>query len=127
MSAGPRILIVGGAGESGTELQRRGVQPDVILNAAAYTAVDRAETERELTMAIHAEAPRVLAEEARRANASFVRYQTDDIFDGTRDGPWIQAELSNARLQERFGVRMQPWKSALDVVIEELLRKEARK
>ena len=91
----PRILIVGNAGQLGRELERifagvgpivavdresvdladadqtralvRRAAPDLILNAAAYTAVDRAESERDLAFAINEQAPRILAEEARAA------------------------------------------------------------
>src|ERR1035437_332841 len=96
MTEQPRILIVGAAGQVGLELQRsfadfgsivavdlesvdladegqtrtlvRRVQPNVILNAAAYTAVDRAESQPDVAMAINATAPHVLAEEARSQN-----------------------------------------------------------
>jgi dTDP-4-dehydrorhamnose reductase len=80
------------------ELVRR-AQPDIILNAAAYTAVDRAETERDLAHAINEQAPRVLAEEAYRRNALFVHYSTDYIFDGgkttPRSSPWIESDAPN--------------------------------
>jgi dTDP-4-dehydrorhamnose reductase len=66
----------------------RGVQPQLIVNAAAYTAVDKAEAQRELAMAINGVAPRILAEEARRAQAALVHYSTDYIFDGSGDIPW---------------------------------------
>ena len=59
----------------------------MILNAAAYTAVDRAESEPELAYAINAGAPRVLAEEARARNALLVHYSTDYVFDGTKQEP----------------------------------------
>ena len=59
-------------------------QPEIILNAAAYTAVDRAETERDLAYAINEQAPRVLAEEALKRNALFVHYSTDYVFDGSK-------------------------------------------
>lgn len=68
----------------------RRVQPDVILNAAAYTAVDRAETEKQLARVVNADAPRILAEEARRANALFVHYSSDYVFDGSKDEPWTE-------------------------------------
>jgi dTDP-4-dehydrorhamnose reductase len=74
-------------------LQR--IQPEVVLNAAAYTAVDRAESERELAFAINAEAPRVLAEEAAKINALLVHYSTDYVFDGAKPAPWIEADAPN--------------------------------
>jgi dTDP-4-dehydrorhamnose reductase len=116
------VLILGAAGQVGRELQRsfagmgevvvldrfaanlaepeqlrevvRGVGPDVILNAAAYTAVDRAEQERELAFAVNAEAPRVLAEEALRLNALLVHYSTDYVFDGSKAGPWVESDAT---------------------------------
>lgn len=120
MSMWPRILITGSAGQLGYELQRsfadagevishdrdtvdltvpeqvrkmiRSVAPDVILNAAAYTAVDRAETDREAAHAANAVAPRTLAEEALRAGALLVHYSTDYVFDGSRQGPWTEED-----------------------------------
>ena len=66
----------------------RSVAPDVIVNAAAHTAVDRAEAEPELAMKINALAPAVLAEEANRLDAWLVHYSTDYVFDGSGDRPW---------------------------------------
>src|ERR1700733_8981171 len=111
MIRSPRILILGSAGQLGCELQRsfsgageivtagrdslnladpvglrsfvRDVAPEIILNAAAYTAVDRAESEPELAMAVNARAPAVLAEEALRLRALLVHYSTDYVFDGS--------------------------------------------
>ena len=119
----PRVLIVGNAGQLGRELEKiftgygaivgvdresidladaaqtrelvRRAAPDIILNAAAYTAVDRAETERDLAYAINEQAPRVLAEEALRRNALFVHYSTDYIFDGGKTSPWIETDAPN--------------------------------
>ena len=76
------------------ELVRRAA-PDVILNAAAYTAVDRAESERDLAYAINEGAPRVLAEEALRRDALFVHYSTDYIFDGGKSSPWVETDAPN--------------------------------
>ncbi len=73
------------------ELVRR-TAPDVILNAAAYTAVDRAESERDLAYAINEGAPRVLAEEALRRDAVFVHYSTDYVFDGSKASPWLETD-----------------------------------
>jgi dTDP-4-dehydrorhamnose reductase len=65
----------------------RSVAPDVIVNAAAHTAVDKAESEPALAHTINAEAPRVLAAEARRSGALLVHYSTDYVFDGSGDAP----------------------------------------
>ena len=120
MSSQPRILIVGNAGQVGVELQRsfagfgeiigvdresvdladekqvralvRHVEPAIILNAAAYTAVDRAESELELAHAINAEAPRILAEEALQTDALLVHYSTDYVFDGAKQEPWTEED-----------------------------------
>ena len=70
----------------------RKVAPDVIVNAAAHTAVDRAESEPELARTINAKAPGILAEEAKRLNAWLVHYSTDYVFDGSGDKPWIESD-----------------------------------
>jgi dTDP-4-dehydrorhamnose reductase len=116
----PRILIIGNAGQVGVELQRsfqgwnevigvdresvdladadqvralvRRVEPGIILNAAAYTAVDRAESEQKLAHAINADAPRILAEEAMRSDALLVHYSTDYVFNGAKQGPWTEED-----------------------------------
>jgi dTDP-4-dehydrorhamnose reductase len=116
----PRILVIGSAGQLGRELERifvdvglvvaidrnsadladpdrtrevvRRVAPDVILNAAAYTAVDRAESEMPLAHAINALAPRVLAEEAIGCNALLVHFSTDYVFDGSKPEPWTEED-----------------------------------
>jgi dTDP-4-dehydrorhamnose reductase len=120
MSEQPCILIVGAAGQVGVELQRsfagfgrivaadresfdladadqtralvRRVQPNVILNAAAYTAVDRAESQPDVAAAINATAPRILAEEALSLDALLIHYSTDYVFDGEKQQPWIEAD-----------------------------------
>ncbi len=66
----------------------RSVGPDVIVNAAAHTAVDRAESEPELAEKLNAEAPAALAEEARKTGAWLVHYSTDYVFDGSGDQAW---------------------------------------
>lgn len=73
----------------------REVKPDAIVNAAAYTAVDRAESERELAMAINAAAPGALAEEARRLGALLVHYSTDYVFDGEKREPYVEDDAPN--------------------------------
>ena len=115
-----KILLLGKNGQVGWELQRslaplgelialgsdegnladldnlanlvRGVAPDVIVNAAAYTAVDKAESEPELARTINAQAPAVLAQEAKRLNAWLVHYSTDYVFDGSDDKPWMETD-----------------------------------
>jgi dTDP-4-dehydrorhamnose reductase len=73
----------------------REAAPDVILNAAAYTAVDRAESEPDLAYAINAQAPGFLAEEALRLGALLVHYSTDYVFDGTKTGHWTENDPTN--------------------------------
>jgi len=68
----------------------RDAKPGVIVNAAAYTAVDKAETEEPTAMRINAEAPAVLAEEAKRLGALLVHYSTDYVFDGMKDRPYVE-------------------------------------
>ena len=70
----------------------RDVQPDVIINAAAYTDVDKAENEPDLAFAINAIAPGVLAEEAKKLGAALVHYSTDYVFDGTKGSPYIESD-----------------------------------
>ena len=64
------------------------VAPDIIVNAAAYTAVDKAETDIELAHAINAQAPGVMADEARKLGAWLVHYSTDYVYDGSGTAPW---------------------------------------
>ena len=115
-----RILLTGGNGQVGWELQGalaplgevtalgraeldlrdagrmrdavRTAKPDVVVNAAAYTAVDKAEAERDLAFAVNAVAPGILAEEAKRAGALLVHYSTDYVFDGTKGSPYTEAD-----------------------------------
>lgn len=114
-----RILITGKRGQIGWELQRtlsplaevyatdydtldlkdpsairtviQKVRPHVIVNAGAYTSVDKAETENDLNVAINAKGPAILAEEARRSGAILVHYSTDYIFDGSSTTPYLES------------------------------------
>ncbi|MEX1033257.1 MAG: dTDP-4-dehydrorhamnose reductase [Cellvibrionaceae bacterium] len=70
----------------------RHVAPDVIVNAAAYTAVDQAEEEQEEAHAINATAPSVLAAEARALGALLVHYSTDYVFNGSGERPWNEGD-----------------------------------
>jgi dTDP-4-dehydrorhamnose reductase len=70
-------------------------KPQVIVNAAAYTAVDKAETEVALCHQINAIGPGVLAEEAKKLNALMVHYSTDYIFDGTKQTPYVETDTPN--------------------------------
>jgi len=70
----------------------RAVQPDVIVNAAAHTAVDKAEAEPAVAQAINAESPRVLATEAAAIGAWMVHYSTDYVFDGSGEHPWVETD-----------------------------------
>jgi dTDP-4-dehydrorhamnose reductase len=116
--AGRRILLAGANGQVGFELahalqglgevvalDRRGldlsdldgvreamrrVRPTLVINAAAYTAVDRAETDVAGAMRINAEAPAVLAEEAHRAGAVMIHYSTDYVFDGGKTDAYVE-------------------------------------
>ena len=115
-----RILLIGKNGQLGWELHRtlatlgeltavdypeinletpesaqaliRQIRPQVIVNAAAYTAVDQAETERERCRKINAIAPGVLAEEARRLDTFLVHFSTDYVFDGKKGSPYIETD-----------------------------------
>jgi len=71
----------------------RELKPEVIVNAAAYTAVDRAESEPELAMQINARAPGVLGEEAKRLGALLVHYSTDYVFDGEKRAPYVEDDV----------------------------------
>jgi dTDP-4-dehydrorhamnose reductase len=76
------------------DLVRR-VEPTVIVNAGAYTAVDQAEAERELCFAVNAAAPRVLAEEAARLDALLIHYSTDYVFNGEKPEPYLESDPIN--------------------------------
>ena len=73
----------------------REAKPELIVNAAAYTAVDKAESETELAMRINGTAPEVLAGEAKRLGAMLVHYSTDYVFDGTNVGAYIEEDAPN--------------------------------
>jgi len=118
-----KILLTGKNGQVGWELQRtlatlgevvaidrqrmdlanpdsirntiRTIQPDLIVNAAAYTAVDKAESEPDLAMAINGIAPGIMAEEAKRLGAVMVHYSTDYVFDGTKTSPYTEDDTPN--------------------------------
>lgn len=70
----------------------RRIKPDVIINAAAYTAVDRAEKEVELAHSINTEAPAVMAEEIKKHNGLLIHYSTDYVFDGSLDRPYRESD-----------------------------------
>ncbi|ADE13136.1 dTDP-4-dehydrorhamnose reductase [Sideroxydans lithotrophicus] len=118
-----RILVTGKNGQVGWELQRslaafgeiialdsdsmdladpdairrtiREVRPDIIVNPAAYTAVDKAESEMELANAVNGIAPGVLAEEAKLLGAILVHYSTDYVFDGSKPAPYVESDVPN--------------------------------
>ena len=68
----------------------KAVRPDLIINAAAYTAVDLAEKEEALAFRINADAPKVMAEEARELGIPLIHYSTDYVFDGSKEGAWVE-------------------------------------
>ena len=72
----------------------RGVQPDVIVNASAHTAVDKAESEQSLALRLNAEAPEVMAQEAKRLGALLVHYSTDYVFDGSGSAARKEGEVT---------------------------------
>ncbi len=118
-----RILLTGKNGQIGWELQRtlatigevfavdrndmdltnpdvirkviRETKPAVIVNAAAYTAVDEAESKPDLAMAVNGTAPGILAEEAKRLGATVVHYSTDYVFDGDKQTPYTEEDVPN--------------------------------
>src|SRR6202451_210200 len=119
----PKILLTGKNGQLGDDLQQmlprlgevivtdreqcdlsrpaqirnliRYVHPDLIVNAAAYTAVDQAEKDEALACAINSEAPAVMAEEAKKIGAALVHYSTDYVFDGAKNSPYAENDLPN--------------------------------
>jgi dTDP-4-dehydrorhamnose reductase len=118
-----RILLTGANGQVGWELKRtlaplgdltalgraeldltqperilevvRAAKPEIIVNAAAYTAVDKAESERDAAFAVNAAAPGTLAEEAKRTGALLVHYSTDYVFDGAKSSPYVENDAPN--------------------------------
>lgn len=115
-----RIVLLGRTGQVGRELERTlpalgtvtafdragadlerpdsiadlvlGLRPDVVVNAAAYTAVDRAEAEPDRARLVNATAVAALADACRRSDALLVHYSTDYVFDGTRAGPHVETD-----------------------------------
>lgn len=75
--------------------QLRNIRPDIIVNAAAYTAVDRAEDEPDIAMQVNGIAPGVLAEEAQRLQALLVHYSTDYVFDGNQHSSYTELDTPN--------------------------------
>jgi len=73
----------------------RDVQPHIIVNAAAYTAVDKSEEEPDLAQAVNGTAPAILAEEAKILGAALVHYSTDYVFDGKKKGPYTEKDAPN--------------------------------
>ena len=73
----------------------REIKPDLIINPAAYTAVDKAESELELALAINATAAQILAEEAARLNAALIHFSTDYVYDGTKSGFYDETDAVN--------------------------------
>ena len=118
-----KILLIGSNGQVGFELRRslaplgellavdragcdladdaalrrliRALRPDVIVNAAAYTAVDRAESDAATAAAVNALAPGVIGDEAARLDACVVHFSTDYVFDGTKPSPYIESDATN--------------------------------
>ncbi len=118
-----RILLLGNKGQLGWELERtlaplgdlnacdypdvdlvdinllrqviHDCQPDVLVNAAAYTAVDRAESEPDLAEAVNATAPAIMAEEASRVGSAFIHFSTDYVFDGLKGLPYQESDPPN--------------------------------
>lgn len=116
-----RILLTGSKGQVGSALERtlapigeviavdrvgldlldtdairkkiKELKPAIIVNAAAYTAVDRAETERETAFAVNATAVRVLAEEAKKLDALLIHFSTDYVFDGEKPAPYVESDM----------------------------------
>ena len=73
------------------------VKPDIIINPAAYTAVDKAESEPTVAHAVNAQAPKTLARQASRRNIPIIHFSTDYIFDGTKDGSYLEDDPANPK------------------------------
>lgn len=73
----------------------RSHKPQIIVNAAAYTAVDRAEQERDMAFQINCATPGLIAELARELNSAFVHFSTDYVFDGTLGRPYVETDIPN--------------------------------
>lgn len=71
------------------------IKPDMIINAAAYTDVDKAETEIELAHKVNTEAPRVLVEKATQLNIPMIHFSTDYVFDGLKNEPYVETDQTN--------------------------------
>lgn len=80
--------------EAITELLNR-IKPDLLINAAAYTAVDKAETEVDLAYVINAKAPEIMARYTVANGASLLHYSTDYVFDGSKKTPYIESDVRN--------------------------------
>lgn len=83
------------ANPAGIKQTIHAIAPDIIVNAAAYTAVDKAETEMELARTLNALAPALLAQEAKRSGAWLVHYSTDYVFDGSGNHAWKEVDSTN--------------------------------
>lgn len=73
----------------------RAARPGLVVNAAAYTAVDRAEDEPDMAMAVNGRAPGVVAEECRALGAGLIHYSTDYVFDGAKGAPYVEDDAPN--------------------------------
>jgi dTDP-4-dehydrorhamnose reductase len=73
----------------------RSSKPDVIVNATAYTAVDRAESEKDIAFAINCEAPKIMAEEAQKLRCGLIHYSTDYVFDGMKGADYVETDIPN--------------------------------
>jgi dTDP-4-dehydrorhamnose reductase len=93
MAAGRNELDLAQPGQIASTLDRIG--PDLIVNAAAYTAVDRAEDDREMAFRINAEAPGAMASWAARRGVPVIHFSTDYVFDGTGTRPWREDDPAN--------------------------------
>jgi dTDP-4-dehydrorhamnose reductase len=71
------------------------IKPNIIVNAAAYTAVDKAESEPELAYQINAIAPKILAEECQKLRGSLIHISTDYVFDGQKNTPYLEEDITN--------------------------------